>query len=218
MPYAQDTPSLSSDDSQLLPTYLELAQPKPDQRLLLFSVPDHPGLDFLINQGLQPESGMIGDGKLPYDDTSIDHILVIRPALLTDDAQGFVDEAARILKPGGTVAILAHAMPKNRKASRYVNALLRLYNPQHNWAYSLPRWSGIIKQAGLTKKQTVEHTPPHRLTDWLAAGTGEPDSALKLEIMLRQAPEKAQVWLNTAVNAAGDVTFALHSGLVLGQK
>ncbi|MBN2469277.1 MAG: methyltransferase domain-containing protein [Anaerolineae bacterium] len=134
------------------------------------------------------------------------------------NVQGFVNEAARVIRPGGQVAVIDQIMPGNRKAARYVNAFERLRDPSHAWAFSRPRWEGIFKAAGLEIVHSEEFTRRHRLAEWAARMRCSPDVVTRLQAMLIQAPEKAAEWLQPELLPGGGDSFAIHHGLLVGRK
>jgi len=132
--------------------------------------------------------------------------------------QQFANEAARVTRPGGLVAVIDQIMPKNRKAARYVNAFERLRDPGHAWAFSLPRWEGIFKTAGLEILHSEVYEERHRLAEWAARMGCTPGTVTRLRAMLIQAPEKAAEWLQAELLPGGGETFLIHYGLLLGRK
>ncbi len=132
--------------------------------------------------------------------------------------QQFVNEAARVTRPGGLVAVIDQIMPGNRKAARYVNAFERLRDPGHAWAFSLPRWEGIFKTAGLEILHREAFQERHRLAEWAARMGCAPDTVTRLRAMLIQAPEKAAEWFQAELFPGGGETFLIHYGLLVGRK
>lgn len=132
--------------------------------------------------------------------------------------QQFVNEAARVTHPGGLVAVIDQIMPTNRQAARYVNAFERLRDPSHAWAFSLPRWEGMFKAAGLDVLHSESYTERHRLAEWAARMGCAPDTVTRLRAMLIQAPEKAAEWFQAELFSGGGETFLIHYGLLLGCK
>ncbi|GAB4576011.1 MAG: class I SAM-dependent methyltransferase [Anaerolineae bacterium] len=132
--------------------------------------------------------------------------------------QDFVNEAARVVRSGGLVAVVDQIMPKNRRAARYVNAFERLRDPSHAWAYSLPRWEGIFKAAGLAIVHSEEFTRRHRLAEWAARMHCSADVVTRLRAMLIQAPEQATAWLDPELLPGGGESFLIHHGLLIGRK
>lgn len=156
--------------------------------------------------------------RLPFPTDTFDLITCRIAPHHFPSVQGFVNEAARITRPGGLVAVIDQIMPKNRKASRYVNAFERLRDPSHAWAFSRPRWEGIFKSAGLEVLHSEEFTRRHRLAEWAARMKCAPDVVTRLQAMLIQAPEKAAEWLLPEILPGGGESFAIHHGLLIGRK
>lgn len=155
---------------------------------------------------------------LPYPPGTFDLVTCRIAPHHFPSVQRFVNEAARVTRPGGLVAMIDQIMPKNRKAARYVNAFERLRDPSHAWAFSRPRWEGMFKSAGLTVQHSEEFTRRHRLPEWAARMKCGPDVVTRLRAMLIQAPEKAASWLEAELLPGGGESFLIHHGLLIGRK
>lgn len=155
---------------------------------------------------------------LPYADGSFDLVTCrIAPHHFPAPAD-FVQEAARVTRPGGIVAVIDQIVPRARKAARYVNAFERLRDPSHAWAYSLPRWEGFFADAGLVVWHTEPFPRRHQLTDWADRMRCAPPVVIRLRAMLVQAPQAAAEWLQPEVHPQGDASFVIHQALILGRK
>ncbi len=132
--------------------------------------------------------------------------------------QQFVIEAARVTRVGGLVAVIDQIVPPDRKAARYVNALERLRDPSHAWAYSLSRWMKFFAEAGLEVTHTESFERRHQITEWADRMHCTPEITLRLRVMLTQAPERAAEWLRPELHPQGDGTFSIHQGLLIGRK
>lgn len=101
---------------------------------------------------------MVGDAqRLPYPDGSFDIVMNVEASHCYPDFPGFVDEVARVLKPGGR---FCHADLRYRNGvDEWVAALakhpllrldeMRLINPEvvRGMELNTPRYEGMVKQA-----------------------------------------------------------------------
>ncbi len=134
------------------------------------------------------------------------------------DPGRFVQEAARVVRAGGIVAVVDQIVPRGRKAARYINAFERLRDPSHAWAYSLPRWESFFQEAGLSVWHAEPFQRRHGLGEWAARMGCSPATVIRLRAMLVQAPEPAIAWMQPEVFPAGDAVFSIHQALILGRK
>jgi ubiquinone/menaquinone biosynthesis C-methylase UbiE len=72
----------------------------------------------------------------------------------------FVQECARVMKPGGLLLIEDHVVPEDDRAARYIDAFDRLRDPSHNRAYAEYEWRGMLLDAGLQVEQVEYITRP----------------------------------------------------------
>lgn len=156
---------------------------------------------------------------LPYVDASFDLLTCRIAAHHFPDPGAFVQEAARVVRPGGMVAVVDQIVPERRKAAQYVNAFERLRDPSHAWAYSLPRWQRFFAEAGLDVWHTETVIRRHTLSGWAGRMKCSPDVVTRLRVMLVQAPEPVAAWLEPELPAyGGDPSFVIRQALLLARK
>ncbi len=155
---------------------------------------------------------------LPFEGGSFDLVTCrIAPHHFPDPGH-FVQEAARVVRAKGIVAVIDQIVPENRRAARYINAFERLRDPSHAWAYSLPRWERFFQAAGLSVWHREPFERRHQLGPWAARMHCAPDVVLRLRVMLVQAPEKAAAWLQPEVYPHAGASFLIHQAIILGRK
>jgi ubiquinone/menaquinone biosynthesis C-methylase UbiE len=157
-------------------------------------------------------------GNLPCVDGGLDIVTCRLAAHHFPDAARFVRECARVVKPGGVVGLVDHIGPGEPGADRYCNAFETVRDPSHQWQYSQGEWEAFFVGVGL---RIVYQEVVHQRLDfawWTAMQHNDPDTVLRLRVMLKQAPEQAAQWLDSQVNDAGSGTFAHHDLILVAVK
>lgn len=137
---------------------------------------------------------------LPFADGAFDGAMT-RFSLHHIPAPGrVVAEMARVVRPGGTVAVVDHLTSANGAAAAWHQEIERLRDPSH-WANLAPdALRGIGDAAGLTL--VAERTLPFDLDweEWIGRGSGGPGNRALIERLVASAPPD------------GDEVFALRGG------
>jgi hypothetical protein len=147
------------------------------------------------------------------------------PARAADVPQALA-AVANLMAPNGRLLIHDYLVPGNRlrgkkaqrerNAGRYINTWTRLAHPQHQRYFNADAWQDMLAQAGL---QTVRWTTEQQPTDfaaWLGDAPRLPQERLRLEAMLRQAPERVEAFL-TPVSSAARIAFQLTDFFILAE-
>ncbi len=134
------------------------------------------------------------------------------------DCFSFVQECARVLKPGGTLLVQDHLLPDERRAADYINAFQRLRDPSHVRGFAAYEWEGMFLDAGLTVSAVESAVYTSRLVPW-AERQGRSAAVIeRLQIMLMQAPDAVRPWLNPQYAGTADATFEQRYILIAGRK
>ncbi len=227
---------------------VELTQPRPAWRVLdVATAAGHTALAFAphvaavigldltaqmlpLAAGLAAERGAanvgfaVGDvDDLPFGAGAFDLVTCrIAPHHFADIGR-FLAEAARVLPPGGLLAVVDNIVPgsrlrgkradQQREAGEYVNAFEKLRDPSHIRCLSEEEWLDALAVAGLVV--AARETLDKRLTFETWAARHTPLMQTRLRAMLLQAPEAARAFLDPRV--AGLTTFRLREGLFIAR-
>ncbi len=147
---------------------------------------------FIRSRGVQNVTFRTADATaLPFGDGEFDLVTCrIAPHHFPDCAQ-FVREVARVLRPGGVAAVIDNIVPENPLAARHINAVEKLRDPSHVWAYSQADWLGFFAVAGLAVTHTETFRKVRDFDLWTGMiGVGD-KTRQQLQVLIEQAPAPA---------------------------
>lgn len=164
---------------------------------------------------------------LPFVAAGFDLVTCRLAAHHFPQVERFLAEAARVLRPGGLLAVVDNVVPGSarqgkkarlqRKAGRYVNSMERLRDPSHQHCLSVYAWRQAFYDAGFT----VEHEETR--WKWLefgpwAARMGIAGPVLtRLRVLLTRAPREALAFLTPEIE--GDtIKFRLSEALFIAKN
>lgn len=155
-------------------------------------------------------------GDLPFDDNTFDLVTCrIAPHHFADIFK-FLQECARVVKTGGTVAIVDNIVPEGIGGD-YINAFEKLRDPSHVRCLSAEAWQQDIYAAGLTFIHMETGNMAIPFDSWVTRMRVSDDNRLRLKAMLHQAPAEASASLTPQFD--GDtITFYLERIVLIAKK
>lgn len=107
------------------------------------------------------ETAKADASKLPFEDSSFDLVTCRLAAHHFPDPAAFVAESYRVLRPGGTVALVDNVSPDEAilplatpaevmNAARAFNVYEKTRDPSHARALTVEEWHGLMQQSGFT--------------------------------------------------------------------
>ena len=152
---------------------------------------------------------------LPFPDTSY-HLVTCRLAAHHfRDPRRFVREAARVLIPGGTFALVDNISPDDTRLARRYNAFEKLRDPSHGCCLGLAAWRGLIADAGLTITASEVMDQDIAFAPWVARMRCTAATAARLKEMLAEEPLRA---LLRPRETADGLTFTLREAILVAEK
>ena len=156
-------------------------------------------------------------GDLPFEDASFDLVTCrIAPHHFPDCAR-FVREAARVVRPGGVVAVIDNVVPDDPEAAAAVNAFEKLRDPSHHRAYTEREWLAMFDAAGLAVTHAESFRKEIGFDGWAGRMSVDAETRERLLTMLRGATGEAGEWLRPRERDAG-WSFSLAELLVSGTR
>ncbi|HXF60795.1 MAG TPA: methyltransferase domain-containing protein [Caldilineaceae bacterium] len=159
---------------------------------------------------------------LPFGDGEFDLVTCrIAPHHFPHPAR-FVAEAARVLRPGGLLAVVDNVTPggsdpEAAAAGDYVNAVEKLRDPSHHRALSLAEWRETFTAAGFTLLHVEVAPKAIEFIPWAERMGATPETVAELRRRLVEAPPAAAAYFAVAPMGS-DLQFYLEEAILVGRK
>ncbi|MBC6957557.1 MAG: methyltransferase domain-containing protein [Anaerolineae bacterium] len=155
---------------------------------------------------------------LPFRDASFDIVSCRIAQHHFPNVFKFMQECARLLRPGGRLVMQDQVTPEMDAAARYLDSFERLRDPSHHRVYSELEWRGLYLDVGLT----VDHVElaRHRtsLVTWAERQDCTPEVIEHLHVMMAQAPDAVRAWVHPEAAGTPDAKFDHVYILICGSK
>jgi ubiquinone/menaquinone biosynthesis C-methylase UbiE len=174
---------------------------------------------FIRAQGIQNVIYAEADAeKLPFTDHTFDLVTCRVAAHHFPDAFAFVRESARVLKPGGVLAIQDHLIPDDKADADYIEAFETLRDPSHHRAFNEYEWRGMLLDAELEVEHVERLARNAKMLPWAQRQGCTPEVIERLHVMMVQASDAVKAWHNMACVGTDDATFDHVYVLITGRK
>ena len=147
----------------------------------------------------------------------------------------FLSESARVLRPGGQLAVVDNIVPGSvdpgpegvaqQVAGDYVNRIEKLRDPSHHRCLSLEEWVAGFERAGFTVVHTETQPKAIEFLDWAKRMMAKPaqsagadlDLLSQLRTLILEAPPAVTAFLQPTP-VGDDLHFLLAEGIIVGRK
>lgn len=154
---------------------------------------------------------------LPFANEALDCVTCrIAPHHFSDAAR-FVQEAARILSPGGVLSVADNITSGEPKIAQFANILDKLRDPSHHWAYSLDDWETFFFSADLQVTHRETFLKETDFDEWAYRVGVTGSDLLRLRALLTQAPQDARAWFSPR-QAGNRLLFDITETVIIGVK
>ncbi len=180
-------------------------------------------------RGLQNVTTAAADAEqLPFADARFDLVTCRIAPHHFPDIPRFVAEVARVLKPGGTFALVDNVTPDAEtmpgfapsdlaEAGAIYNSFEKLRDPSHGRAWSTACWRDVVVRSGLNLSH-VEHCPKAMDFDtWCKTMAVPPATVPKLAAMLDAASPALSAFLQPT-HIQGKRGFVLTELILIAHK
>jgi ubiquinone/menaquinone biosynthesis C-methylase UbiE len=128
---------------------------------------------------------------LPYGASEFDLVTCRVAPHHFPDCGRFVREMARVLKPGGTAAMIDNVVPEDRATDDYINAFEKFRDPSHVRALTASEWLRLFADAGFTLVAAETFRKARDFEAWAGLQTVSDPVKAELRRRLTHAPPGA---------------------------
>jgi SAM-dependent methyltransferase len=107
------------------------------------------------------------------------------------DIAAFVDEVARVLRPGGTFLLVDTTVPLDEGLAAWLDDVERRRDPSHQQSWPPSRWRAVVSGARLDVAETQLYRKRHELEPWLARAGCTGERADEVRAIFANAPAQA---------------------------
>ncbi len=166
-------------------------------------------------RGFQNITAEYADAEdLPYADNRFDLLTCRIAAHHFNDICKFLEQAKRVLRPGGFLAVVDNVVPPGPDGD-YINAFEKLRDPSHGSCLTLDAWIDLFQTVGITIIHHETIDKQLQFEKW--AARHDPVMQRYLLALLTQAPPRVAGFLQPqTINLS--TTFRLQEGLLIGKR
>jgi ubiquinone/menaquinone biosynthesis C-methylase UbiE len=151
---------------------------------------------------------------LPFEDASFDLVTCRIAPHHFDSIPDFLKEVARVLKPGGLMAIVDNVVPAGSTGD-YVNAFERFRDPSHLRSWTMEEWHDAVGKVGLKITHEEQIYKQMEFKSWAARHDTNMQNFLRA--MLKELTPEVKAVLEPKGGGA-ELTFRLCEGLFIAKK
>ena len=154
---------------------------------------------------------------LPFEDDRFDLVTCRIAPHHFPDAQRFVHECARVLKPGGIFMLQDQVLPLDAAAASLVDGFERLRDPSHNRAFNEREWLEMFARGGFKVEHSEHYLKRHDFIPWAQRQGNDNATIARLIQMLHAAPAIAREWMDPQYWGDEKATFLNRHILIRGR-
>lgn len=156
----------------------------------------------LLDEGFYCKLACFPAESMPFGDSSFDIVSSRVAPHHFSSIPSFVQEVARVLKPGGWFMLIDGSVPDNCEAAdQWLNQVEKWRDPSHNRMLSPARWNDLVVKAGLTIEVSELHPLQQPDLEWYFSVAGTPPANRDL---VRRAVREASPAIREAMQLAED--------------
>jgi SAM-dependent methyltransferase len=171
---------------------------------------------FIVGRGATNVSFRQADAEaLPFGDAEFDLVTCRIAPHHFPHPERFVEEVARVLKPGGHFILEDSIAPEDDALAAFLNAGEVARDPTHVRSLQLSEWRRLVQAAGLAIEAERIFPKDHPFENWLDLAKVPADARPAIHRHFREAPPAARRTFVIEADSHGNVTSYTDEKIVL---
>jgi ubiquinone/menaquinone biosynthesis C-methylase UbiE len=155
---------------------------------------------------------------LPFLDQSFDTLVCRIAAHHFPNPKKFVEEAYRVLKPGGKLLLIDNIAPEEPTLDTFMNTLEKLRDRSHVRCYSKSEWTAWFENAGLAHRKSILRKKTHNFPVWVRRTTETDEQVQLVEKHILTASKEEQEYFSIVLKENQILSVQVDEWMVMLEK
>ncbi len=175
---------------------------------------------FLLSQNVTNAEFVQADAEnLPFAPASFDRVTCRIAPHHFPNVERFVQEVARVLKPGGLFLLIDNIAPDAPELDTFINTVEKRRDSSHGRCSTLVEWRRFFVEAGLSVELEEVFRRTHNYDDWTARSQLVASEKAELERFILTTSEEARRYFAVTTDEHGHLKqFNTDVALLKGRK
>lgn len=156
--------------------------------------------------------------ELPFLDNSMDSVTCRIAAHHFPNPEKFIQEAYRVLKPGGKCLFVDNIASENELEDQFLNQLEAMRDPSHERAKKIAEWKTLFSKNQFTLLQEDIRIKELPFQDWLHRTVDTEEVKQQIIHFVQTADEKLQKYIRLQKRENDIQTFAIDEWISMWKK
>ncbi|MEM1504745.1 methyltransferase domain-containing protein [Domibacillus sp. 8LH] len=130
----------------------------------------------------------------------------------------FVQEAARVLKPGGRFVLIDNIAPEDPALDAFVNRLESLRDHSHVRSYTIPEWKGWFQEAGFSLVKEQVRKKELGYPEWVHRTTASPAQVQEVDAHLLSSDTSVATYFSVKMQGESIASFQIDEWMAMVQR
>jgi len=173
----------------------------------------------LTNQSCQNIFYVLADAeKLPFLDNTFEIVTCRIAPHHFPNPQNFINEVARVLKPGGSFLMIDNIAPEDKQLDKFMNTFEKLRDESHVRCLSVSEWRNLIKAAKLAEVNSQIRKKTHSYPTWVRVTANNEEQIDRVSDYISNGGEECQTYFNVSYENKMIQSVQIDEWMVLCKK
>ncbi|GEN35119.1 class I SAM-dependent methyltransferase [Aneurinibacillus danicus] len=155
---------------------------------------------------------------LPFLDATFDAVTCRIAPHHFPAPERFVQEVARVLKPGGRFLMIDNVAPVDKKLALFMNKVEKMRDESHVRCLSIEEWGALFAASGLTERRSSFRRKTYDFPVWAARTASDGQQVEKVEKLLTEAEKEIKEYFSVHMQDGKVVSLQVDEWMVLLEK